>query len=179
MKRIRGRKGRIAKWCGFFACVLIVGAWVASRWCYVRWTPGTRWTRVTLSCWSGRIELGISRWPEDLVARIKDKPDLIARLEQTWQDQPVWLAGYEPNPEFHRWFWWFGRLHLSHNETWFVPLWAILPAVAAPTWFLWRRDRRFRFGPGRCVKCGYPRLGLAEGAACPECGEPAVSVASE
>jgi hypothetical protein len=31
--------------------------------------------------------------------------------------------------------------------------------------------RRVRRGKGRCPSCGYDRAGLAEGAACPECGD--------
>jgi hypothetical protein len=53
---------------------------------------------------------------------------------------------------------------------WIIPFWALLISVAIPTAFLWRRDRRDRFGPGRCPKCGYSLAGLAAGAGCPECG---------
>jgi hypothetical protein len=54
-------------------------------------------------------------------------------------------------------------------ESWWIMLpfgWVFL-LVAAPTVFLWYRDRRPP--PGHCRNCGYDLTGNLSGA-CPECG---------
>jgi hypothetical protein len=50
----------------------------------------------------------------------------------------------------------------------FIPFWIIAGAIGIPTAWLWWHDRRA--GPGLCPKCRYDLAGLADGAACPECG---------
>ncbi len=54
-----------------------------------------------------------------------------------------------------------------------IPLWPPFVLVAAPTVYLWHRDRR-RFAPGPCQRCGYSLTGNATGV-CPECGAHAPS----
>ncbi len=48
-----------------------------------------------------------------------------------------------------------------------IPLWIPVLLVAAPTIYLWRRDRRVP--TGHCPKCGY-NLNLNVSGICPECG---------
>jgi hypothetical protein len=48
-----------------------------------------------------------------------------------------------------------------------VPLWPLVPC-----WLGLAAAKRVRRLKGRCRSCGYDRAGLAEGAACPECGAP-------
>lgn len=49
-----------------------------------------------------------------------------------------------------------------------IPLWIPLLAVAMPSVFFWRRDRRPP--PGHCQTGGYDLTGATSGR-CPECGE--------
>ena len=51
-----------------------------------------------------------------------------------------------------------------------LPLWLIFAVVAAPTAFLWYRDR-LRRRPGHCKNCNYNLTGNTSGI-CPECGTP-------
>ncbi len=51
-----------------------------------------------------------------------------------------------------------------------VPCWLLLVTAAAPTAWLWWRDRR-RIPPGHCQTCGYNLTGNVSGV-CPECGTP-------
>lgn len=53
-----------------------------------------------------------------------------------------------------------------------VALWPFVLISTGTALWLWRRDAllRRRERVGVCVQCGYDRVGLAESAACPECG---------
>ncbi|QQS09272.1 MAG: hypothetical protein IPK69_01180 [Phycisphaerales bacterium] len=51
-----------------------------------------------------------------------------------------------------------------------IPLWIIILASGIPAFFLSRGVFWRRRGPDECVTCGYSRVGLPIGAACPECG---------
>lgn len=51
-----------------------------------------------------------------------------------------------------------------------VPLWIPFVALAIPTAFLWRLDRR-RPAPGECPNCNYNLTGNTT-RICPECGQP-------
>src|SRR5262245_47773573 len=55
----------------------------------------------------------------------------------------------------------------SINDTLLLPFWIPLLAIAAPTLWLWHRDRRRV--PGACIRCGYDLTGTP-GGICPECG---------
>jgi len=66
----------------------------------------------------------------------------------------------------------------------FLPVWPGFAIntlfYAAIAWGLWLIPpairRRLRRRAGKCVKCGYDRRGLPEGAPCPECAGPAAGV---
>jgi hypothetical protein len=53
-----------------------------------------------------------------------------------------------------------------------VPFWLPSVGFAAASLVIWRveRRRRLRQRHSLCMACGYDRLGLAVGNACPECG---------
>jgi hypothetical protein len=48
-----------------------------------------------------------------------------------------------------------------------LPFWMVFVAIAVPTFWLWRHDRRLP--PGHCRRCGYDLTGNESGV-CPECG---------
>lgn len=83
--------------------------------------------------------------------------------KDTWSIAPAQYIGLSW-PEFSRRVW---RNGVSYGMS--LPLWLMLSAVALPTWFLWRRDRR-RIPPGHCEHCGYNLTGNTTGV-CPECGQ--------
>jgi hypothetical protein len=64
---------------------------------------------------------------------------------------------------------WLSRFIWLGGSCSMILTWAALgpprAAASAPPKAGWRR-----YGKGRCPSCGYDRAGLAEGAACPECG---------
>ncbi len=67
--------------------------------------------------------------------------------------------------------WW--RQRASALGTRFtVPLWMPALPFATMTAIAWRLEHRqlFRSKRGLCLKCGYPRSGLAPKSSCPECG---------
>ena len=61
---------------------------------------------------------------------------------------------------------WTPRLKLKPLRI-VIPLWIPTLAIAVPTVWLWRRDRRHP--PGHCRKCGYDLTGNVTGV-CSECG---------
>ncbi len=68
--------------------------------------------------------------------------------------------------------WWIRRYELGalNQPGWFLilPLWPLVVAIAIPTAWFWRRDRRHP--PGHCKRCGYDLTGNVTGV-CSECGE--------
>ena len=61
---------------------------------------------------------------------------------------------------------------IGPKQVWriFVPLWIPFLLIAAPTAWLFHRDRR-RIPPGHCLRCGYDLTGNTSGV-CSECGAP-------
>jgi hypothetical protein len=97
--------------------------------------------------------------------------------------------GFEPkrwSATWHRWHgigWLPSYTERSGIKMLAVPLWLIALPSGAGSFLLWRslRRERLRAPLKPCPKCGYSLVGLAEGAACPECGKggeprPAASV---
>jgi hypothetical protein len=172
MKASRRRRVRkVAKWTGAALCVLIVGAWAASRWVSVACSARTSTMNTTIMVRYGGLMIGWYRMtPEhrDLAAAL--------RVSSSLGTIPLWQVQVLP-PALQAWGWWpWGHKDTSNAQVRtgdvFLPLWMPFVLVFAPTAFLWQRDRRDRFGPGRCKKCGYSLTGLSPGSPCPECGHP-------
>lgn len=137
--RCRSRRRRVLKWVGTTVCLLIAGVFILSgRFHVYRWF-GVR----SLAISSGNIRTSYYTQFE--------------RSGRTWRFH--WSHSYR----------WPRRWSVYLDSSWSVrlPLWLPFLAVAAPTAFLWWRDRRIP--PGHCTTCGYDLTGNVSGR-CPECG---------
>ena len=140
----RARLAAVARWGGTAACVVLLVVWVASAEFGVAVQKGGSACAVgcgELFCFWGNSAGG---W----------------RVE--WYDP--WRR-----PLNSRMMWSF-HYRAALVRVLVIPLWAPTLAFALPAGWLWLRHCRRGFGPGRCLKCGYELVGLADGAGCPECG---------
>ena len=73
----------------------------------------------------------------------------------------------------HVFLWGFGTYLTPLGRGWFIPLWLPPAATMAIAIGAWRQDTlaRRRARLNLCHKCDYDRAGLANDAACPECGQ--------
>ncbi len=145
------RTRRIAKWTGLTICMLITLAWVAT----LRYALSTNFIRV-----SKRSVATLDLTRGSLV--------LFQSPAQAWHDRPGsgWLV--EPRNYRTRQWWPHYRSFQPIPASWmlWIPLWLPFLAIAIPTAWLWRRDRRHP--PGYCRKCGYDLTGNVTGV-CSEC----------
>ncbi|GJQ29904.1 MAG: hypothetical protein HBSAPP03_17880 [Phycisphaerae bacterium] len=169
MLRLGWRLLRVAAW-GLFITTL--AGWAASPWYDVRlglYLPRTQaesiaWSQVTVLTSQQTMRLAHSRGLPD--------PD----ASESWPRAggavvrrpaaPGWITLPPPSLSTPEYGW-------TPTEQWLVvPCWlaagvlGVIPIVDILGWV--RRLRRRR--EGCCPKCGYDLAGLANGAACPECG---------
>ena len=139
----RRRIRRVLKWGGLGLCVLIAAMWTASLW------------TTTMSTTRGGD-------PRPFLCIIENGSCMIFRpIDNTWVLWGAWSG--------MPWMW---RPRFEGQQgAWVLvlPLWIPLLLVAAPTAWLWWRDRRFP--SGHCQPCGYDLTGNVTGV-CPECGTP-------
>ena len=135
----RGRTRRIAKWMGLSIITLILAAWSVMPFFFVSY-----WTN------SGALAL------EGGAVHCLPRPPGPGR--------PRGLVVHRRPPSMP-WLW----LPDNSGNVLTTPLWIPLLAVAIPTAWLWRRDRRHP--PGHCQRCGYDLTGNVTGV-CSECEEP-------
>jgi hypothetical protein len=165
---------RIADWCRWgltIAAAVLVGTAVVSCFCSFVFGHGSTDGRRSWSLWvaGGRLEFWVIWLAEPNAA---DSRWCIER-----KPAKEWRWGMEEDMRF---IGWAGGVLLRHADTPTVSfqrcgttlLYPFL-LTSVPAAILWYRARR-RFGPGRCVSCGYDRRGLVGGAdaKCPECGTP-------
>ena len=137
----RSRTRRIAKWMGLVVCGVIAVTWAASLFWQGGGSAGTR------GCFwfsQGVVWIASATW------------DIATDDGRQWTRidfAPFWTPSFYANERD-----WFIR----------IPLWLPFVAVAIPTAWLWRRDRKQP--PGHCWKCGYDLTGNVTGV-CSECGE--------
>ncbi|MCL4196578.1 MAG: hypothetical protein KJZ69_03720 [Phycisphaerales bacterium] len=137
------------KWGGTVLTVLLLLAWVGSRW---RKFGGYMLPTAAATVDGGQLCIG---WLEPW-SPIPDSDGCI------W----VWSHSYQ---EFA---WWFdfdgGPIQTGHTALYvYVPVWTLVLLAGLPTASVWYRDRRR--APGLCIKCGYDLRGNTSGV-CPECG---------
>src|ERR1041385_7908938 len=97
--RIRGRKGRIAKWCGLVACVLIVGVWAASRWFTAGFRPRfAESTWIVIECNTGCLAVGALWWE----GTGRDRDERRERAIAAAATEPTWLFARNSEPMW-RW----------------------------------------------------------------------------
>jgi hypothetical protein len=134
------------KWGGAAVTVLLVVAWIGSRWRLFGWAGGGRGWMVC----SGRLCL--TKNPDIVV--YAPNGAFFQTCDSTWPFD-----------------WWFsGRIDDPGFEIW-IPLWAPGMFILILTAVAWRWDalaRRARLN--LCPKCNYDRAGIAADAKCPECG---------
>jgi hypothetical protein len=142
----------------------------------------TRWVCVTLSLLSGAAWLASAHY--EIVCRWDTRPRQYCLLLENgmfymWGNtQQMNRTGY-----IH-----FGRMrngrfipprllpHVGLDTRGFgihLPLWIPFALTTAPAFWLFRRPDRRPARLGCCAACGYNLAGLADGAACPECGKAA------
>jgi hypothetical protein len=165
LRRRKRQIRKVAKWLGAALCVLVVLAWVSSRWVEFVFLPWIGGARLQVAFVVGTVQVGVEQ-PEPTGT-------MTGTLATEFDRWPVW-SFVVIEPEDRHWFWWFEE---DSVDGWgwsgvfvAIPLWVVWVAIGVPTALLWHRDRRYRFGPGHCPNCGYSLAGLAAGAACPECG---------
>ena len=142
----RHRTRRIAKYTGPALCVAIIATWAVT----LRWDVFWVGTNVSLGLGNGCV------WLVAIDSGIKDLP-------RGWQSKRVFYGTAWSPVVFRK-----GGYREFH-----LPLWLPLLAVAIPTAWLWRRDRRHP--PGHCRKCGYDLTGNVTGV-CSECGTTKIEV---
>lgn len=148
---MRRRRRKVCKWLGSVLTAVLAAMWIAGIW----WGWGGSITpSLGGGVGSGRLNV---MWTEPF----KITP-LQLRTRGPVRHSPVhyWT--------FHGW-WRRNRPDGLRDSAIYIPIWTLVALAAAPTAWLWRRDRRRK--PGLCEKCGYDLRG-AEHAVCPECGSP-------
>ena len=135
---------RIAKWIGMATCSMLLFALVASYF-------GGVW----VASLAHRCSVGVA-----------DCAIWISLRDSSFDDE--WRFVAFPS-EKRMSFWSFSLDDENPNSHVLIvlPLWIPLLAIAIPTAWLWRRDRRHP--PGHCRKCGYDLTGNVTGV-CSECG---------
>ncbi len=147
---MRKRLRNTIKWGGTALTVLLLVVWVGSRW----WWAGVEFLPTgELFVTGGRFAIG---WQEPW--------SIVPENYSCWMSR-LWSTRFE---------WWFDAWPQpgAMGRTLFTvvsPIWVIFLLAAAPTLWLWWRDRRR--APGMCTHCGYDLRGVAH-EVCPECGAP-------
>ena len=149
----RSRTRRIANWTGLVVIAVLMLAQVVGNWWSFQWSSDHLQIRLAGGAFAVTHVL------------VTESGHATVTLE-SWTGHHGWNAG---RPGTWRWWFEFGTIALDPGTSvWIItlPLWVPLLAIAIPTAWLWRRDRRHP--PGRCRKCGYDLTGNVTGV-CSEC----------
>jgi hypothetical protein len=184
--RMRGmtrcsRTGRVLRWVGASACVLLLLLWAVSL------VGNTDYKTPSWSCHSGQGAFtvvhrtwsgepwSVAQWEQEQADGSGPHWDRnMAVVASPWRRLgfflprfggiPVYEQRIPPGPD--------GVLYLQVRTLVIVlPCWLLLLPIALLTAVLWWRDRR-RFPAGHCTRCGYNLTGNVPGR-CLECGSTA------
>lgn len=145
LSRIR----RAVKWSGLAACVAAITIWAA-----------------TLRVLAGYSGMSCDVYVGGGVLWINSISSKSALGWQTFDARQVSFGGrLVPETGISRS--WTSSGQLRRTRYFNIPLWIPVLAMAVPTVWVWRRDRRVP--PGYCQSCGYNLTANVSGA-CPECG---------
>jgi len=146
-----GTKRRAVGWTLLTLGVIVAGVWVASGWWEVTLAYSDK------EVWNLEVQAGC------------------LCLEPRFM-QPGGIPRYVDREKW----WWSGWTRVSWasaKPTRILPLWPIPLLLWTPAALLLRSGilARRRAAAGSCAKCGYSLAGLAQPAACPECGKGAAA----
>lgn len=159
----RSRRLRcVIKWCGCSICVLLLIVASASRLVHLEIDLGHALDGIHMSIAAGGLDIDYTNSQPGIPRQMH--PQLNSEhwvREVDWQWLPEWRLGTQS---------WPGYSGAFAGLT--IPLWIPLLFFAAPTAFLFHRDRRAaRLARATlCPNCSYSRAGLSPSAPCPECG---------
>ena len=164
MKRL-GRKGRMLKWAGLLACLLIASTWTASTiWGLDYVTVEGPQSPASTSPVGGTYTLRVTSifWISDGCFGYDHFQLLYSATPPGWDASPhplrlSWSPSVSKTP-------YAGRPAIQIV----LPLWLFFTPLFLPTAFLWWLDRR-RIPSGHCQRCNYDLTGNVSGV-CPECG---------
>ncbi len=153
MPRATRARSPVMKWVATLVAVLLAGAWAGTSVVSVVYKPKVGTTYIV-----GSGLFTIAHEP----FMTEELPDLIFPMGWSLSRHSFEMS-YRP------------YMYLNGAGAWEateIALWPfVVLAVGGALWFWWRDAMlRRRERMGACVQCGYDRVGLAEDAACPECG---------
>lgn len=158
MNGFRGLRTRyLFKWGGLVLALLLLLAWLASRfyWCRYYGLAGPLGTSSTPSgLWEFHLRNGL------LIGAHDDLFQPVG-VVSGWQLVDAW-PGFNWRPQFRTW---------ASGWSLVLPIWIPFLLVTVSTGLLWWLDRRRRSIAGHCQQCGYDLTGNTSGI-CPECAGP-------
>ena len=162
----RTRTRRIAKWTGLVVCAgLTVMMFVSQWWAVRRLTEELEIAIVGRGIWLQWVT--VEDWPAGSIISPNEDRGWSILNNDGLQFRPTGIVFNRRSPLC----WWFHYQSFGtagiQLHTVQIPLWMPLLAIAIPTAWLWRRDRRYP--PAHCRKCGYDLTGNVTGV-CSECG---------
>ena len=148
------------KWGGAAVTVLLVVVWIGSG----GWQMECFWPESPQIIGFVALQDGSLMWGTIVATRPSDRA----------LDHAVVRMGFYRYPPVNGKIVWHWNLAfwMFHFRSACIPLWGPLVVVALATVSAWHLDTfaRRRALLNLCPKCNYDRIGLADGAVCPECG---------
>ena len=146
----------------------VVGLWVDSIWYECEVDVGERQKK---GDWSFTLVSSQGAVGLNFFQAIDDRIDELFFKQSAWRHKPlgrtsIWPLGFKfQGPESSQTRWRIWNRYMFQIPDWFLAVtFAILPAI-----WLFKWNKRRKFGPNACPSCGYDLTGNETGK-CPECG---------